>query len=109
VRPPGGSCDVRLQQKQQRRQRRKRRRTNDVTFIAPVLAAAGAAAAIIAAPTTLAADTQSCSFTGSGTVCESPGNVQVNSAPVDQPYPFYPFYDYAEGDFYHGGYGRGHR
>ena len=57
----------------------------------------------------MAADTQSCSFTGSGSVCESPGNVQVNdSAPVVQSYPFYPFYDYGEGD-YRGGYGRGHR
>lgn len=58
----------------------------------------------------MAADTQSCSFTGSGSVCESPGNVQVNdSAPVVQPYPLYPFYGYGEGDYYHGGYGRGHR
>ena len=71
------------------------------------VAAAGMAAAIIAAPSAMAADTtQSCSITGAGSVCESPGNVQINdSAPV-QPYPLY---DYSDGDFFHGAYNRGHR
>jgi hypothetical protein len=75
-------------------------------YIMPMLAAAGAAAAIMAAPNAMAAGSQSCSVTAAGSVCESPGNVQINdSAPV-QPYPLY---DYWGGDFFHGHYDRGHR
>ena len=75
-------------------------------YITPMLAAAGTAAAIIAAPTAMAADTQSCSNTGAGSVCESPGNVQINDSP---PVQFTPQYDYWEGDFFHGSDHHGHR
>jgi hypothetical protein len=44
-------------------------------YVTPMLAAAGAAAAIIAAPDAMASDSQSCTITGTGRVCESPGNV----------------------------------
>lgn len=75
-------------------------------YITPILAAAGVAAAIIAAPSAMAADVQPCTTMGIGTMCESPGNVQINdSAPVQ----FYPQYDYSPGDFFHGAYNRGHR
>jgi hypothetical protein len=76
-------------------------------YITSILAAAGAAAAIVAAPTAGAADTPapSCTTTGAGSICESPGNVQINdSAPVQ----FAPQYPYWEGDYFHGAY-RGHR
>jgi hypothetical protein len=47
-------------------------------FITPLLAAGAAAVAIAAAPAAFAAaDQQSCS----GTVCQSPGNVQIKTPP----------------------------
>jgi hypothetical protein len=45
--------------------------------ITPLLAAGAAAVAIAAAPTAFAANQQSCS----GTVCQSPGNVQIKTPP----------------------------
>ena len=45
-------------------------------YIAPLLAAGAAAVAIAAAPTAFAAHQQPCS----GTVCQSPGNVQITAA-----------------------------
>jgi hypothetical protein len=45
-------------------------------FITPLLAAGAAAVAIAAAPTAFAANQQTCS----GTVCQSPGNVQIKTA-----------------------------
>jgi hypothetical protein len=45
--------------------------------ITPLLAAGAAAMAIAAAPTAFAANQQSCS----GTVCQSPGNVQIKTPP----------------------------
>jgi hypothetical protein len=75
-------------------------------YITPVLAAAGAAMAIIAAPNAMAADSRPCTITGTGSVCESPGNVQINNSAPVQPYPLY---DYSDGDFFHGHYDRGHR
>src|SRR5258707_6983451 len=42
---------------------------------------AGTAAAIAAAPTASAADHQSCNGSGSRTVCQSPGNVQITAPP----------------------------
>jgi len=49
----------------------------NLTYIAPLLAAGAAAVAIAAAPTAAAASGQTCS----GTICQSPGNVQINNAP----------------------------
>src|ERR1700704_1668704 len=46
-------------------------------YITPLLAAGAAAVAIAAAPTAFAANQQSCS----GTVCQSPGNVQIHTPP----------------------------
>jgi hypothetical protein len=61
-----------------------------LTYIAPLLAAGAAAAAIAAAPTAAATNGQTCS----GNICQSPGNVQVNSAPPPvqyRPYGDIPF------------------
>jgi hypothetical protein len=44
-------------------------------YITPLLAAGAAAVVIAAAPTALATDQQSCNGSGSGTVCQSRGNV----------------------------------
>ena len=53
-------------------------------YITPLLAAGAAAVAIGAAPTAFAANQQSCS----GTVCQSPGNVQINAAAPEPDYPY---------------------
>jgi hypothetical protein len=50
-------------------------------YVTPLLAAAAATVAIGAAPTAFAADHQSCNGSGSGTVCQSPGNVQFKASP----------------------------
>jgi hypothetical protein len=74
-------------------------------YITPVLSAAAAAAAIIAAPTASAANVQTCTTAGTDTMCQSPGNVQINdSAPVQ----FAPQYPYFEGGYFDGAH-RGHR
>ena len=61
-----------------------------VTYLAPVLGAAAVAAAILVAPIASAAPGapapaaqphQACADNGSATVCQSPGNVQINDAP----------------------------
>jgi hypothetical protein len=57
-----------------------------LTYVAPLWAAA-AAVAIAAAP--MAAAAQSCSTSGTGTICQSPGNVEINDAPP--PVSFYPY------------------
>ena len=59
-----------------------------LTFVAPLLVAGAAVVAVTAAPIaaqlprrlrlTLPAQ-QSCATSGPGTVCQSPGNVQINS------------------------------
>ena len=59
-------------------------------FIAPLLAA-GVAAAIAAAAPAFAADHQTCNTSGSGTVCQSPGNVQLNA-----PSPHLQFHPYGD-------------
>jgi hypothetical protein len=51
-------------------------------FITPLLAAGAAAVAIAAAPTAFAANQQTCS----GTVCQSPGNVQIKTPPPNVQY-----------------------
>jgi hypothetical protein len=66
-------------------------------YFTPVLGAAALAAAIFAAPIASAApgapapaqQHQSCVGSGSATVCQSPGNVQINDAPP--PVQFYPY------------------
>jgi hypothetical protein len=56
-------------------------------YITPLLAAGAGAVAIAAAPTAIVANQQSCS----GTVCQSPGNVQINTpAPHIQYHPYGP-------------------
>jgi hypothetical protein len=61
-----------------------------LSYTTTLLGSAAAALAIIAAPIASAADTgQSCGQSGTGTVCESPGNVQINDTPP--PVGFYPY------------------
>lgn len=61
-----------------------------LSHVTPLLAAGAAAAAITAAPSAAAASTlPSCGGNGSGTICQSPGNVQLNDAPP--PVQFYPY------------------
>ena len=55
-------------------------RTN-LTYITALFGAAAAAVAVLAAPVAAAATGQPCSATGSKTVCQSPGNAQINDAP----------------------------
>ena len=49
-------------------------------YITPLLAAGAAAVVIAAAPTAFAADQQSCNGSGSGAVCQSRGNVPINTS-----------------------------
>ena len=64
---------------------------------APILGAAAVAAAVSAAPIASAAPgaqspatpQQSCTGSGSGTICQSPGNAQINDAPP--PVQFFPY------------------
>ena len=73
-----------------------------LTYLAPLLAAGAAAVAISAAPIASADSTkqQSCDESVSGSVCESPGNVQINDTPG--PMDFEP---YGEDGFLLGGFG----
>ena len=64
---------------------------------APILGAAAVAAAVSAAPIASAAPgaqspptpQQSCTGSGPGTICQSPGNAQINDAPP--PVQFFPY------------------
>src|SRR6476620_3792948 len=82
---------------------------NKFALIAPALAAGAAAAAIIAAPIASASTiSQDCDSTGGGTVCQSPGNVQIDATPG--PASFEPYGDegFLLGDgFVGGGFGGG--
>ena len=67
-----------------------------LSYLTPILGAAAVAAAISAAPIASAAPSaapapsqQTCTGSGNGTVCQSPGNVQINDAPP--PAQFYPY------------------
>ena len=68
-----------------------------LSYFAPILGTAAVTAAIFAAPIASAATgaqapaqpQQSCAASGSGTVCQSPGNVQINDAPP--PVQYYPY------------------
>ena len=66
---------------------------NKQRFITTVLAAGAAAAAIASAPTALAADTRACGDGGGATICQSPGNVEIHTAPprVQAPQIYGPF------------------
>jgi hypothetical protein len=55
-------------------------------YITPLLATGAAAMVIAAAPMAFAADQQSCSGSGSGTDCQSHGNVQTKSSPLHVQY-----------------------
>jgi hypothetical protein len=67
-----------------------------LNYITPLLAAGAAAAAIASAPIAPAAPARaekSCTGTGgSGTVCQSRGNVEINNAPP--PVRYYPYGDF---------------
>jgi hypothetical protein len=60
-----------------------------ITYFTAMLGATAAAVAIMAAPVAAADTGQTCSADGSGTVCQSPGNAQINDAPP--PVNFYPY------------------
>jgi hypothetical protein len=86
-----------------------------LSYMTPLLGAAAAAVAIIAAPIAAAAPAgpgapqESCGPSGAGTICQSPGNVQINDSPP--PVNFYPYggdaFLLGGGGF--GGHGGGHR
>ena len=73
-----------------------------LSYLTPLLAAGAAAVAISAAPIAAAASTtqQFCNESVSGSVCESPGNVEINDTPG--PMDFQP---YGDDGFLIGGYG----
>jgi hypothetical protein len=78
-----------------------------ISYLTPLFGAAAAAAAIIAAPIAAAstvpgAAQQSCDPSGSGTVCQSPGNVEINDSPPPVSYD-----PYGGDAFLLGGYGGG--
>jgi hypothetical protein len=89
-----------------------------LSYLTPLLAAGASAVAISAAPIASAASTtqQSCSESVSGSVCESPGNVEINDTPG--PMDFQPYGDdgfliggfggYGGYGFHGGGFGGGH-
>ena len=51
-----------------------------LTYITALFGTTAAALAILAAPVAAAATGNSCSASASATVCQSPGNVQINDA-----------------------------
>jgi hypothetical protein len=66
-----------------------------LTYFAALFGATAAAVAFLAAPVAAADPGQSCSASsanGSGTVCQSPGNAQINDAPP--PASFFPYGGY---------------
>lgn len=62
-------------------------------YLPPMLLAVAAAASIAAAPTALA-DPPSCTYlSASSTMCQTPGNVQINDAPPLVQYaPQFPYF-----------------
>ena len=65
---------------------------------ATTLLGVGSAAVMVAAAPTSAASTYSCATGGTATVCQSPGNVQINDSP-----PAVQFYPYGGEAFLAGG------
>ena len=59
------------------------------THLTALVGGAAAAVAIFAAPVAAAQTGQSCTSDGSGTLCQSPGNAQLNDSPP--PVNFYPY------------------
>src|SRR5690349_24019112 len=89
-----------------------------LSYMTPLLGAAAAGVAIIVAPIAAAAPAgpgavqESCGPSGSGTVCQTPGNAEINDSPP--PVNFYPYGGDAfllggYGGGFHGGGGGGHR
>jgi hypothetical protein len=81
-----------------------------LNYMTTMLAAGAAAVAIAAAPTAAAASPeQDCSASGAGTICQSPGNAQINDSPP--PVGFYPYGGEAFllGGGFGGFHGGGHR
>ena len=60
-----------------------------LAYVTALFGAGAAAVAIFAAPVAAADTGQSCSAEGSGSICQSPGNAQINDAPP--PVNFYPY------------------
>ena len=62
-----------------------------LNHVAPLVGLAAVAVAIAAAPIAAAdpGPAQQCAGSGQGTVCQSPGNVQINDAPP--PVSFFPY------------------
>jgi hypothetical protein len=76
-----------------------------MNYITPLLVAGAAAAAIAAAPVA-AANPQSCVNSGGSTQCQTPGNVQINTAPpVVSAGPSSPYFGSTYGPFFY--YSRG--
>jgi hypothetical protein len=68
------------------------------------LVIAGAVAAIAGAPTAAADDTNpDCTTVGGSTECSSPGNVQINASPSEEPFTL-PYWDEVFGGAYPGPY-----
>ncbi|MDT5007181.1 MAG: hypothetical protein QOJ24_4357 [Mycobacterium sp.] len=63
-----------------------------LTYFTTLFGATAAAVAVLAAPVAAAATAQPCSATASGTVCQSPGNAQINDTPP--PVNFYRYGGY---------------
>ena len=66
-------------------------------YVTPMLASVAAAVAIAAAPVASAAPSaspatpqQACAGSSAGTVCQSPGNVQIDDAPPPDQFDPYP-------------------
>lgn len=60
-----------------------------LAYVTALFGAGAAAVAVLAAPVAAADAGQSCSADGSGSICQSPGNAQINDAPP--PVNFYPY------------------
>jgi hypothetical protein len=90
----------------------------NMNYIATLLATGAGAVAIAAAPIAAAAPApaptaavqQSCSSTGSGSICQSPGNVELNDSAPPVTFDPYGGEEFLMGGYggYHGG-GGGHR
>jgi len=83
------------------------------TYIAPLLAAGAAAVAITAAPIASAASPAphgACDAGVSGSICQTPGDVEINDAPPAVNYDPYGDEGFLLGDGggFHGGFGGGH-
>jgi hypothetical protein len=79
-----------------------------IIFITPLIAAACATTAIGVAPLAMAdpsAASPTCTVSGDSTLCDSPGNAQLNASPPYAPQPMYDVLPY--GNAYNGFHGGG--